>query len=555
MNENKIEEIIFKHALLNAIKHDGKANINAVLGKILAEIPELKNKIKEIMPEIEKIVKEVNSLSIQKQKEKLDELGLIIEKKKVEKIELPELPYAIKGKVVTAFPPEPSKYPHIGHAKSALINFLYAKKYDGKFILRFEDTNPRMIKKEYYDAFINGLKWLEIEWDQIDYVSDYIEKYYEAAEFLIKKGYAYVCTCKQEDIRKNRRLMKECDCRKNEIEKNLSLFNDMLNGIFNEGEAILRMKISMNHKNAAMRDPSIMRIIDYPHPRIGSKYKVWPMYDFGTALMDGWEGITHRIRSKEFEIRTELQQYIQKILNLKIPYIMEIARFNLEGAPSSGRKIREMIKSGELHGWDDPRLTTLIALKRRGFLPEAIRSFLIATGVSKTEAIIDWSIFESINRSMLDKIANRFFCVINPIKISIINAPKIEFVDAPFHPEFPERGVRKIPVKMDEIYISKDDFEKYFGKEIRLMNLFNIKLEENAIYISKEIIQEMPKIHWVSYPNIKIKIIMPDGSIIDGLAEPELNKLKLDDKIQLVRMGFARIDSLKPILTLYFTHK
>ncbi|MEM2632996.1 MAG: glutamate--tRNA ligase family protein, partial [Nitrososphaerota archaeon] len=202
MNKNKIEETIFKHALLNAIKHNGKANSNSVLGKILAELPELKNKVKEIIPLIEQIVKEVNSLSIEKQKEKLNELGLIIEKKKIEKIELPELPFAIKGKVITAFPPEPSKYPHIGHAKSALINFLYAKKYDGNFILRFEDTNPRMVKKEYYDAFIDGLKWLGIEWDQIDYVSDHIEKFYEASEFLIKNGHAYVCTCKQEDIRK-----------------------------------------------------------------------------------------------------------------------------------------------------------------------------------------------------------------------------------------------------------------------------------------------------------------------------------------------------------------
>ncbi|MEM2927505.1 MAG: glutamate--tRNA ligase [Nitrososphaerota archaeon] len=554
MNENKIEETIFKHALLNAIKHNGKANSNAILGKILAEAPELKNKIKEIIPKIEEIVKEINSLSIEEQKNKLNELGLIIEKKKIEKIELPELPYAIKGKVVTAFPPEPSKYPHIGHAKSALINFLYAKKYDGKFILRFEDTNPRMVKKEYYDAFIEGLKWLEIDWDQIDYVSDYIEKFYEASEFLIKKGYAYVCTCKQEDIRKNRKLMKECDCRKNEIEKNLSLFDEMLNGNFNEGEATLRMKISMSHKNAAMRDPSIMRIIDYSHPRVGNKHKVWPMYDFGTALMDGWEGITHRIRSKEFEIRTELQQYIQKIFNFKIPYIMEIARFNLEGAPSSGRKIREMIKSGELHGWDDPRLTTLLALRRRGFLPEAIKEFLIITGISKSEAIIAWSNFESINRSILDKIANRFFCVINPIKINILNAPKIDFTFAPYHPEFPERGKRKIPVKMDEIYISKDDFEKYLGKKIRLMNLFNIKLEENAIYIGEKIIQEFPKIQWVSYPNIKIKILMPDGSLIEGLAEPELAKQKIDEKIQLVRIGFARIDSLEPFI-LYFTHK
>ena len=374
-----MKDIILKHVLMNAIQYNGKANSGAVVGKLLSENPEFKKDIKKTMKEVNEIIKEVNSWKLEKQKQKLEEMGLKIEKKsKEDKHELPDLPNAIPGKVVTAFPPEPSKYPHIGHAKAALINYLYAKKYQGEFFLRFEDTNPELAKQEYYDAITEGLKWLGINWDnKIDYITDHIEKFYEATEKLIKKNKAYVCFCQSEETKKCRKEMTCCDCRKKPAKENLDNWKKMLSGEIKEGEASVRLKISMEHKNAAMRDPSIMRIIDQPHARTGNKYRVWPMYDFGTSLMDSWEGVTHRIRSKEFELRKELQKFIQEALSLPTTYIDEIARFNLEGVESSGRIIREKIKSGELLGWDDPRLTTLMALKRRGFQPEAIKEFLV----------------------------------------------------------------------------------------------------------------------------------------------------------------------------------
>ena len=552
MKEMKKE--ILKNTLLNAVQHNGKADIQAVLGKILGEKPEFRNKIKELIPDIKKIVTEINSWNKEKQEKEMKKLGITVEKKVEEKRELPELSGTQVGKVITAFPPEPSKYPHIGHAKAALVNYLYAKKYKGKFFLRFEDTNPELAKKEYYDAILDGLKWLDIKWDKLEYVSDKIENFYEATEKLIKEGKAYVCVCPQEEIKKNRRLMRECNCRKISKNENFELWKKMFNK-FKEGEVSVRLKISMSHINAAMRDPIIMRIIDKPHVRTGDKYRIWPMYDFATSLMDAWGGVTHRVRSKEFEMRRELQQFIQKTLGFKPTQITEMARFNMEGVPSSGRQIREMISEGKLIGWDDPRLTTLMALKRRGFVPDAIKKFLLSTGVTKVESTLTWDSFESFNRSIIDPKCNRYFCVFNPVEIKVRDAPEIKEVKVHLHPDFPERGSREIPVNLNKILISKEDFNKFKGKEVRLIGLFNIKLGNQSKFTSKEVIMKLPKIQWISDNNVSVKIVMNDGSMKKGIVEPEVKKLKLDDRIQFVRFGFCRLDQIKPEFTFYFTHR
>jgi len=548
------KKIILKYALLNAIQHDGKADLQAVLGKILSEKPELKSKIKDVILDIKDVVNDVNSWNKEKQENEMKKLGVTAEKKVEEKKELPELLDAKIGKVVTAFPPEPSKYPHLGHAKAALINYLYAKKYEGIFWLRFEDNNPELVKKEYYDATLDGLKWLGIEWDKLDFVSNHVEKYYDATDRLIKENKAFVCLCQQSGIKKNRRFMIECKCRNNSVDRNLELWKKMLT-TFKEGEASVRLKISMEHKNTVMRDPVIMRIIEHQHPRVKNKFRVWPMYDFATALMDVWEKVTHRTRSKEFELRTELQQFIQKNLGFKSPYITEIARFNLEGVPSSGRQIRDMISNKELLGWDDPRLTTLMALKRRGFVPEAIKKFLISTGISKAESTLTWDMFESFNRSIIDPKCNRYFCVFEPIEIKIESSPSIKKVRVHLHPDFPKRGYRTIPTNTNKIFVSKGDFDRFKGEEVRLIGLFNVRLDKKAQFMSKEVKMETPKIHWVSDKNVKVRILMPDGKIKEGLAEPEIKKLKVGSRIQFQRFSFCILDKVKPGFLFYFTHK
>ncbi|MBU5689673.1 MAG: glutamate--tRNA ligase [Candidatus Aenigmatarchaeota archaeon] len=541
-----IKEIAFKHALINAIEFNGKCSFQAVLSKVLGENQEFKKDMKTTVSLVKEIVEKVNKMSLSEQKKEFEKLGIKIEKKD-EKKDLPELPEAQNGKVITAFPPEPSKYPHLGHAKAALINYMYAKKYNGKFFLRFEDTNPTLAKKEYYQAIINGLKWLGIEWDKIDYISDHIEEYYKYTEKLIKDGKAYVCLCQQDQIKKNRANGIECEHRSASTKENLNLWKDMFN--FNQGEATVRLKIDMNHVNTTMRDPSIIRIIDKEHVRTGKKYKLWPTYDFGTAVMDGLQQVTHRVRSKEFEMRTELQHYIQDLLGFKRTFITEIARFNLEGVPSSGRIIREMIAKNELLGWDDPRLTTLMALKRRGFLPEAIKEFLISTGISKAESTLTWDVLESFNRKHLDKIANRYFAVFDPVKIQL-NVEKT--VEEPLHPEFPERGKRILKVSK-EVYISRSDYEKFFGKTVRLIGLFNVKLSDRPEYAGNTIEQNMPKIHWVPGENVKISIVMNDGSTREMIAENGIESVKENEFVQFMRVGFARLDDKKRML-FYFTH-
>ena len=544
-----MKETIFKHALINAYLHNGKADVNAIIKKVIAENPSLRKRIKEVIDLTKKIVKEVNKLSLEEQKMKIEELGIKIEKK-VEERKLPELPNAIKGKVVTAFPPEPSKYPHLGHAKAALLNYEYAKMYNGKFILRFEDSNPKKVEKIYYKAFEDGLRWLGIKWYKKDYISDFLPEMYSAAEFLIKKGLAYVCLCKKKEIKELRALMKECKHRNQSVSENLLLWKKMFKE-FKEGKANLRLKIDMKHKNALMRDPVIMRIVDEKHPRTGKKYRVWPTYDFGVSLMDAWEKITHRLRSKEFEIRKELHEYIQKIFGLKSPTIIEFGRLNLKGVPTSGRTIRKLIKEGKLKGWDDPRLTTLIALKKRGFVPQAIKEFILSTGISKADAILEWEKLEAINRKYLDPISNRYFAVLNPVKISI-DGLSIKSITSKVHPE--KRNKRRISVDLKNIYIEKEDYKKYKGRKVSLIDLCTVLLRKRAKFLTREIKYDLPKIQWVS-KYVKGKIIMSDGKEKEILIEPSIKKEKEGNPIQLVRIGFCKVHKLKREIILYFTHK
>lgn len=557
-----IDLIIKKYALQNAIKFNGKANVGAVIGKIIGEKPELKKNIEKIKTLSQKIVKEVNKIPLEKQREELEKIApeLLVEKKKIEEVELPELPKAQKGKVVTAFPPEPSGYPHIGHAKGAIVNYKYAKKYNGKFVLRFEDTNPELTKKEYYDAQLEGYKWLGIKWDQIIYISDTIEQMYKKAEELINKGIFYACDCSVEDIGRKRMLGEECKCRNRSKEENMQLFKAMLERKFEKGEVIIRLKGDMKHKNSTMRDPAMFRVIKKTHERTGNKYIVWPSYDFAAAFSDGTEGITHRVRSKEFELRAELQNTLQKLMGFKQTIIIEQARFNLEGVEASKRKIREKIATKELIGWDDPRLSTLAALKRRGFLPETIKSFLIKKSITKHESTITWADIEAENRKFVDKIAHRYFFVWNPKEIKIENAPQ-QNIELDLHPDN-KKGGRKFKTK-DRFYITEDDFNSFKENKLyRLMDCLNFTKEKNKlIFDSLEYEKYKEKgekiTHWLPKENlVKVEIVMPNNNLIKGLGENGLKELKVDNIIQLERFGFCRLDKKeKNKLIFWFTHK
>lgn len=549
MEEGNIRKI----ALLNAAEHDGRADANSVLGKIISQHPEARAEIKSLIPRIQKVVEEVNSLDAGEQSRLVESLG--IKKKEVkreETHELPELPGAKKGSVITAFPPEPSKYPHLGHAKSALINFNYAKRYKGKFVLRFEDSNPEIVGKEYYGAIIDGLRWLGVKWDRLDYLSDHIPEYYRAVEKLIANGNAYVCLCRQETMKDLREKGLECDHRGNSAAANMKLWRDMLESM-KPGSATVRMKIDMENPNTTLRDPSIARIITEPHPRTKKKYRVWPAYDFGTAMLDAWEKVTHRVRTKEFELRKDLQEHILKALGFRPPFVMEIGRFEIKDAITKGREIRDGVVRKIFSGWDDPRLSTLVALRRRGFSPEALKEFLLSTGATKTESVYEWQTIEAFNRKAVDPIADRYFGVIDPMKIKIEGIPRISGIEVSIRPG--SKRKRKIPVKSDLVYIDKEDAKSLMGKNAGMMFLCTVNFGTVKRFVSREISHEIQKIHWVGEPNVKIKIFMPDGSVKTGLGEPAMKKLKVGKIIQLYRIGFCRVDKIGNEIFLYFAHK
>ena len=341
MNE-EIKKEVRKMALQNAFEHGGQTQDKIILGKILGTRPEFRTRVKEIAGEISEIVTAVNQLSVEEQKKeiKADFAEILAPKERIAEREgLPELKDAQQGNVVTRFPPEPNGYPHIGHAKAAIINSEYARMYGGKFILRMDDTNPEAERMEYHAAIKVGLEWLGIKIDTIKSTSDDMELFYEKGLELINSEKAYVCTCKRDEIGKNRRERKACKCSMADIEKNNKNWEKM-NVKFKPGEAIVRFRGDMKADNAVMRDPVLFRIIDEKHYTLGKKYRIWPSYDMAVAIEDSIDGVTHAFRSKEFELREELIDAILDALNMRKPYQGFFSRLEFKGMPTSKRIIR-----------------------------------------------------------------------------------------------------------------------------------------------------------------------------------------------------------------------
>ncbi len=560
MDEN-LKNAIRKYALQNAVRYKGNANPGAVIGKVLAENPNLREKAKEISAEAVKIIKEVNKLPFEKQeKELLESAPELLEKKEEKEKNIFDFIGIKPGeKVVTAFPPEPSKYPHIGHAKAIIVNCELAKRNNGTFCLRFEDTNPELAEEEFYKIHMDNYGWLGIKPDKVDYASDFMEEFYKYAEKLIKGNHAYICSCKQEVIKENRGKGIECNCRYKQAEKNLELWNEMRNA--KAGKYVLRLKGSMQSQNTTLRDPVIFRIIDDPHPRKKKKYRVWPNYDFESAIMDGVEGITHRLRSKEFELRNELQRLIQTLAGFPETKIYEFARFNLEGVESSGRIIREKVQKKQLIGWDDPSLTTLVALRRRGFLPEAIKEFVLSTGLTKSESVLTWDDLIAHNRRLLDPKCSRYFFVENPKEIKIENAPA-QSCELKLHPDSAEKGLRVFKTK-ESFYVAEKDFKEFKdGKLIRLMDCLNFKKIKNKFSFDSLEYEKYKShgdkiIHWLPVQKdlVKVEILMPDKRIAKGFAEPLVKNLKVGDVVQFSRFGFCKLDKKeKNKLMFWYTH-
>lgn len=395
--------------------------------------------------------------------------------------------------VHTRFPPEPNGYLHIGHAKAILLNYGLAKKYNGKFNMRFDDTNPTKEKEEFVESIKADIKWLGADWeDRLFFASDYFEQMYEAAVKLIKKGKAYVCDLSPEEIREYRGTLtepgKNSPYRDRSVEENLELFENMKNGIYADGEKVLRAKIDMASPNINMRDPIIYRVAHMTHHRTGDKWCIYPMYDFAHPIEDAIEGITHSICTLEFEDHRPLYDWVVRELEYeKPPKQIEFSKLYLTNVVTGKRYIKKLVEDGIVDGWDDPRLVSIAALRRRGFTPESIKMFVDLVGVSKSQSSVDYAMLEYCIREDLKMKKPRVMAVLDPIKLVIDNYPEgqVEYFDVINNPENEEMGTRKVPFSR-ELYIDREDFmeeppKKYFrlfpGNEVRLMNAYFVKCE------------------------------------------------------------------------------
>ncbi len=576
-----LERLIKKYALLNAVKHDGRASPKAVLGKVLAERPELRGRARELLEEVSKICEQVSSMKMESQLEELRrEFPEMLEEKKIEKKEktLPLLPNVERYKQIrTRFAPNPDSVLHLGSARAIILSHDYARMYDGKFILRFEDTDPRLKKANlaFYDYIKEDIRWLNCEWDEEYVQSDRLEIYYEVAEELIRRRGAYVCTCDPERFRELVSESKPCPCRDISVEEHMNRWKAMLDGTYAEGQAVLRVKTDLNHPNPAVRDWPAMRIIDmekHPHPRVGSKYRVWPLYNMAAAVDDHYMGITHIIRGQEHFVNTVRQKYLYAHMGWRYPETIHYGRLMIQGGVLSKSKIERGIKGGIYKGYDDPRLATLRALRRRGIRPEAIRRLIYDVGPKPSDAVISWENLLAYNRQIIDPIANRYFAVFNPVEL-IVKGLEDGMLDVELerHPEDEKRPKRKFKLFVKDgklrLLVEEDDVRK--AKEvirlIGLMNVHGLKLKGDVaeaefdsfgLERAKEL--RAAAIHWLPITgNVEVRAVIddPDTPMV-GLGEEGLMKEEVDAPVQLERHFFARVDGKgEGWIRLYYTSK
>jgi glutamyl-tRNA synthetase len=576
--EEEIRWVVQKHVLLNAVKHAGKANVKAVLGKVLSERPDLKSRLKSLLELVGEVVKEVNRLSLMDQVKILEEKWpeLLVKKREVRKRGLPPLPRVKYYKrVVTRFSPNPDCVLHIGNARSLVLSHDYAKLYDGDFILRFEDTDPRIKrpKLEFYHDIREDMLWLDCKWDKEFMQSDRLPTYYEYAKSLIEKGRAYVCTCEREVFKDLALKSIPCPCRLLPPEENADRWDGMLDGTFDEGEAIVRVKTDLNHPNPAVREWPALRIIDTvksPHPRVGSRYRVWPLYNFSCAIDDHLMNITHIIRGKEHLTNEVRQRFLYHYMGWLYPETIHYGRLKITGAVLSKSEIKMGVEKGVYLGYDDPRLATLKALRRRGIDPLAIRRLMIELGVRPTDVTISWENLFAWNRKIVDRKANRYFFVANPVRLIVKGVSKGYNVKLPLHPDYPDRGSREYTLTPEngrlELLISREDVDTILRTKrfVRLMGLFNIKVEEVKAFVISKFQSatlsnarraKMPLIHWVERgKSMPAKVLMPNGKEVSGFVESECKKLEVNDVVQFERFGFVRVDRTNGVLVTLFTH-
>jgi glutamyl-tRNA synthetase len=578
---SELKESIRKTALLNAVKHEGKAQTGPVVGKILGEKPEYRTKVREVSDLVNEVIREVNGLSLHEQLHIIQEKWpeALVKEKVQEERHLPPLAnVANYQRIVTRYSPNPDCVLHLGSARAIVLSHEYARMYKGKFMLRFEDTDPKLKRPvlEFYDCIREDLAWLECRPDEEYIQSDRIPIYYEYAEKLLKDGNAYVCTCEPEQFRKRILAQKPCKCRDCPREEHLARWQRMLEGGYSEGEAVVRVKTDLNHPNPAVRDWPALRVLDtekYPHPRVGSKYRVWPLYNLAAGVDDHLMGITHIIRGKEHLTNQVRQEYMYQHLGWKYPETIHYGRLKITGASLSKSKIVQGMREGLYENWDDPRLATFAALRRRGISPEAIRRLMIDIGPKTSDVVLSWENLYAHNRKILDPVADRYFFVQNPLELTVKHVPQKFVARLRVHPDNSERGFREYTITPKgndasvAFWVSRKDVDSSkIGTVLRLMELFNVKILSASIYAAEASFEsesyeqardiKAQLIHWVPVgEDMPCQVVMPDATLAEGVAEGLCKRLKKDDVIQFERFGFVRIDRADNKLTAYYAQK
>ncbi len=566
MLNEEIKAAVRKYAVKNALDY-GKADEKAVMNKVISKLGVPRGEIGELAALSKEIVERVNNADRSALEREFEDYRKDFEEEGVEKAKRSaqahmELGGAVTGNFATRFSPEPGGYMHIGHAKISLMESEFAKMYDGKLFLYFDDTNPEKERQEFVDAIKRDAEWLGLEFSGEYYASDNIEKLYAYAESMINGGNAYVDLCSLEAMKRGRANGAGCMHKSQDAARNMELWKDMLGGRINEDGGVLRLNFKMDCANTALRDPTLFRIKEHAHYRQGDRYRVWPTYDFNTPIIDSIKGITDAIRSKEYELRDESYYMMLDLLGLRKPRVHSIARLEIKNNITSKRKLTSLIEDGLVSGYDDPRLVTIAGLRRRGITKEAIRKFVLRFGTSLAESEVGMDMLLSENRKIIDKDAVHLFMVEDPVLVKINGAGrrKVRIGLSPYG----NIGYREYDVG-NEIYIARADSEGlHAGDVVRLKDLDIVRITAaGSTGIECTISEETPAktLHWVDAGNnVECRIWhisdlllngeFNKGSIREtrGHAEPYVRQMRLNQITQFERVGFFKLDDLKDFL-------
>ncbi len=557
-----LENNIRKYALQNAAFYKGRANPKAVIGKVMADMPEIRSRSKEIVPLINAVVDEINQLTEEQQRAQLEAMDpSMLERRHNERTTgLAELPGAVDGGVVMRIAPNPSGPLHLGHTRVAILNDEYVRRYHGTYISRVEDTNPEKVYPDAYDMIPEELEWLGVHVHRTVVQSDRFDIYYDIARQLVDMGKAYVCTCPAEQWRDLKVHGKACPHRELSIEEQMEAFDRLMEGRFAAGEAILVVKTDLSHPNPAVRDFVGLRIVDQPHPRTGDRYHLYPMMNLSVAIDDHLLGLTHVIRGKDHLNNTLRQEYIFEYFGWKRPWYHHYGLVKIPDTVLKTSIIRQGIIDGEYTGWDDVRTGTVQALKRRGIRPEAIRRYWVDVGLKTVDIQFSWDNLYAMDKDLIDPEANRYFFVKDPMPLWIDGVDHLES-RAPLHPDHPERGIRECVMESPiNVYLTPDDMARLrLEDRLRLKDLCNVRMDgDDVLYDDDDldVLKQGVRIsHWAPDHSVACSVLMPTGKSVSGLCEP-LPDTELGRVVQFERFGFVRLESMiDDEIAAVFTHR